>query len=78
MTENHNHRELTKLIIWTTASSNSVKHGSCVGPPKMDRSWWRVLTKHGPLEEGIANHISTFALRTHEQHEKTKSYDVRS
>ena len=21
----------------------------------MDRSWWRVLTKHGPLEKGMAN-----------------------
>ena len=24
----------------------------------MDRSWWRVLTKHGPLEKGLANHFS--------------------
>ena len=23
-----------------------------VRPPKMDRSWWRVLTKHGPTGEG--------------------------
>ena len=30
---------------------------SHVGPPKMDMSWWRVLTKHGPLEKGIANHF---------------------
>ena len=29
-----------------------------VGPPKMDRSWWRVLTKHGPLEKGMANHFN--------------------
>ena len=27
-------------------------------------SWWRVLTKHGPLEKGMANHFSVFALRT--------------
>ena len=30
----------------------------------MDGSWWRVLTKCGPLEEGMANHFSIPALRT--------------
>ena len=30
----------------------------------MDGSWWRVLTKRGPLEKGIANHFSSLALRT--------------
>ena len=25
---------------------------------------WRVLTKHGPLEKGMANHVSVLALRT--------------
>ena len=35
-----------------------------VGPPKMDGSWWRVLTKCGPLEKGMANHFSILALRT--------------
>ena len=30
----------------------------------MDRSWWRVLTKHGPLEKGMASHFSIVALRT--------------
>ena len=35
-----------------------------VGPPKMDRSWWKVLTKHGPLEKGMAKHFSILALRT--------------
>ena len=35
-----------------------------VGPPKMDRSWWRVLKKHGPLEKVMANHFSILALRT--------------
>ena len=29
-----------------------------VGPPKMDGSWWRVLTKRGPLEKGMANQYS--------------------
>ena len=36
----------------------------CVGPPKTDWSWWRVLTKCGPLEKGMANHFSILALRT--------------
>ena len=35
----------------------------CVGPPKTDGSWWRVLTKHGPLEKEMANHFSILALR---------------
>ena len=29
-----------------------------VGPPKMDESWWRVLTKCGLLEKGRANQYS--------------------
>ena len=29
----------------------------------MDRSWWRVLTKCGPLEKGMANQFSILALR---------------
>ena len=33
-------------------------------PPKMDGSWWRVLTECGPLEKGMANHFSILALRT--------------
>ena len=28
----------------------------------MDGSWWRVLTKCGPLEKGMANHFSIFAM----------------
>ena len=32
-----------------------------VGPPKMDGSWWRLLTKCGPLEKGMANHFSILA-----------------
>ena len=35
-----------------------------VGPPKTDRSWWRVLTKRGPLEKGMGNHFSILALKT--------------
>ena len=29
----------------------------------MDRSWQRVLTKHGPLEKGMANHFSILVLK---------------
>ena len=34
------------------------------GPPKMDGSWWRVLTIRGPLEKGMANHFSILASKT--------------
>ena len=30
----------------------------------MDRSWWRILTKRGPLEKGMAIHFSILALKT--------------
>ena len=36
----------------------------CEVPPKMDGSWWRVLTKRDPLEKGMANHFSVLALGT--------------
>jgi len=35
-----------------------------VGPPKTARLWWRVLTKHGLLQEVMANHFSILPLRT--------------
>ena len=35
-----------------------------IGPPKMDRSWRRVLTQCDPLEKGMANHLHIHALRT--------------
>ena len=60
-TENHNHRKITKVITWTARWN----YEPCsVGPPKMDGSWWRVLTKCGPLEKGMANHFSILVLRT--------------
>ena len=31
----------------------------------MDGSWWRVLTKCGPLEKGLANHFSIIAFENH-------------
>ena len=33
------------------------------GPPKVEGSWWKVLTEQGPLERGMANHSSSLALR---------------
>ena len=35
-----------------------------VGPSKIDGTWWRILTKCGPLEKGMANHFIILALRT--------------
>ena len=35
-----------------------------IGPPKTDDSLWRVLTKCGLLEKGMANHFSILALGT--------------
>ena len=43
--------------------SNSMKLWAMPCRAKTDRSWWRVLTKHGPLEKGMANHFSILALR---------------
>ena len=64
--ENHNHRKLTNLITRTTQPClTQWNYEPCrVRPPKTDGSWWRVLTKHGPLEKGMANHFSILALRT--------------
>ena len=46
-----------------------------VGPQKTDESGWRVLTKCGPLEKGMANHFSILALKT-PWTEKSKRYDT--
>ena len=64
---NVNHRKLTKLISWITSQPCLTQRNyepCCLGPPKMDGSWRRVLTKHGPLEKGLANHFSILGLRT--------------
>ena len=36
----------------------------CAGPPNTEGSWWTFLTKHGPLEEGMAKHSGILAART--------------
>ena len=47
---------------------------SChVGPSKMDGSWWRVLTKCGPLEKEMANLL---VFLPWEPYEKAKRYDT--
>ena len=75
--ENHNHRKLTKLITWTTALSNSMKLWTMpYRVTNSDGSWWRLLTKWGPLENGMVNHISILALKPHEQYGKAKRYDT--
>ena len=62
--KNHNHRKLTKLITWLTALSNLMKLWAMLYRATQHRgSWWRVLTKWGPLEKGMANHFSILALR---------------
>ena len=62
--ENHNHRKIIKLITWTTVLCNSMKLWAMpCRPLKMDRSWWRVLTKRGPLEKEMATHSSILAWR---------------
>ena len=47
------------------ALPNSVKLWAMpIWPPKMDRSWRRILTKCCSLEKGMVNHFSIPALRT--------------
>ena len=46
---------------------------SChAGPPKMDISYWRVRTRCGTLEEGMANHSVFLLWELHEHYEKAK------
>ena len=73
---NHNHRKLTNLITWTTALSISMKlwpmpcrstQDRQVMVERSDRMW--------STAEGMANHFSILALRTHELYEKAKRCD---
>ena len=43
---------------------------------KTDRSCWKVLTKCGPLEKGMANNFSILALKPQEQYEKAKRQEM--
>ena len=56
--------ELTKLMTCTIALSNSMKlWAMACSTTKNTYSRWRVLTKHGPLQKGMANHFHILALR---------------
>ena len=56
-------RKLINLTTWTTALSNSANYEPCcVAPPETDGSWWRGMTKRGPLENGMVNHFSNSCL----------------
>ena len=53
---------LMKLRMRIIISSN--EHSSFIIILAQVTSWWRVLTKRGPLEKGMANHFSILAVRT--------------
>ena len=42
----------------------------------MDRLWWRVLTKWGPLEKGGQTTSVFLPWEYHEQYKKAKRYDI--
>ena len=44
------------FTVWATREAR--------GPTNTDGSWWRVLTKRGPLEKRMANHFTILVLRT--------------
>ena len=46
------------------------------GPPRMDQSQWRVLTKCGSLKEEMAASYGILATRTPWQYEKANRYDT--
>ena len=59
-----------KEMSWITALSwqrglhNSMKLWAKLCKDTQDGSQWRILTKHGPLKEGMVNLSSILALRT--------------
>ena len=61
-------RVFSNSTIWSYGSQPCVtpwSYEACrARPPETDGSWWRVLTKRGPLEKGMANRFSMLVLRT--------------
>ena len=58
-------QKTNQQITWITALSNSMRLWAMpCRATKMDGSWWRLLTKCGPLEKGMVNHFGVLALRT--------------
>ena len=71
--ENHNYRKLINWSHWSQPCLTQWNHESChVRPLRTDGSWWRVLTKCGPLEKGMENHFSILALKNPWKYEKAK------
>ena len=64
--ENHNYKKTnqTDHMDHSLVQLNETMSHAVLGTPKTDRSWWRVLTKCGPLEKGMANYLNILALRT--------------
>ena len=60
--KNHDHQKQDDHMDHSLGELNEAMHGP--GSPTTDGSWWRVLTKRGPLEKGVANHSSIPALST--------------
>ena len=63
---------LTRFVwaLWTSLAGSgfdskfNFSPPTILTPPKMDSSWWKVLTKWGPLKKGMASQFSILALRT--------------
>ena len=51
---------MVRLMV--TSSKRAYATPKCA-VPKTDGSWWRVMTKHGLLEKGMANYFNILALR---------------
>ena len=49
---------------WTRIRDDWRKLHLCLLQAESQKAWWRILTKHGSLERGMANHFSILALRT--------------
>ena len=57
------HSHHCNLITWTQPCLIQWNYEPWhVGPPKMDGSWWRVLTKCGPLEKEMGRHLQYSCL----------------
>ena len=63
--ENHNHRKVIKMITLIIALCNSMKLWAMMfRDTQAGQVMWRVLTKHRPLEKGMASHSSILASRS--------------
>ena len=75
-TENHNHRKLTSLIIWTTALSNSMKLWAMLCRAIQDR-WVMVESSDKMWSTGEGNGKPLqYSWEPHEHYEKAKRQDT--